>query len=360
MKNKRNTGITLIALVVTIIVLLILAGISVMMLTGNNGILNKSTIAVKENNHAEVLEMMRIEAQDFYANMYLTTGAENDLRNYFITKGIVDSTTKNINIQRLLGKVLSTGKGTENSDVYKLQTIGEIEETQQLGKLASTKIIKLGANQIEDTSYWVVYYDKEKTVEIKRIGVVIRSSSQLETIEDLLKKYFSTSSWAKITDYGYWGFAEVQSVPEIDPSKLRFVWYETIWDDPDHMSGHREDFNELNASKIVMYIDKWYLIKKVNEELSVKELNINPNEFGENYISELEIRVLITPGYGEEYYFSDNGGSNNCYYRFNEGPCVLDGVTYENGYWWCEWDSDWWDFFTPEGELIKEQYVGDY
>ena len=36
---KRDKGITLIALVVTIIVLLILAGISISMLTGQNGIL---------------------------------------------------------------------------------------------------------------------------------------------------------------------------------------------------------------------------------------------------------------------------------------------------------------------------------
>ena len=43
MKNnkKMSNGITLIALVVTIIVLLILAGISIMMLTGDNGIVNR-------------------------------------------------------------------------------------------------------------------------------------------------------------------------------------------------------------------------------------------------------------------------------------------------------------------------------
>ena len=36
---KKQTGITLIALVITIIVLLILAGVSIALLTGNNGIL---------------------------------------------------------------------------------------------------------------------------------------------------------------------------------------------------------------------------------------------------------------------------------------------------------------------------------
>ena len=40
-KNK-NSGITLIALVITVIVLLILAGISISMLSGNNGILQRA------------------------------------------------------------------------------------------------------------------------------------------------------------------------------------------------------------------------------------------------------------------------------------------------------------------------------
>lgn len=42
---KNNKGITLIALVVTIIVLLILAGVSIAMLTGDNGILTKASEA---------------------------------------------------------------------------------------------------------------------------------------------------------------------------------------------------------------------------------------------------------------------------------------------------------------------------
>ena len=40
-KNK-NSGITLIALVITIIVLLILAGISISMLSGDNGLLKRA------------------------------------------------------------------------------------------------------------------------------------------------------------------------------------------------------------------------------------------------------------------------------------------------------------------------------
>ena len=45
--RKKQRGITLIALVVTIIVLLILAGVSVSMLTGQNGILTNAAISIE-------------------------------------------------------------------------------------------------------------------------------------------------------------------------------------------------------------------------------------------------------------------------------------------------------------------------
>ncbi len=47
--KKSSKGITLIALVITIIVLLILAGVSTAMLTGDNGILTQATESKKAN-----------------------------------------------------------------------------------------------------------------------------------------------------------------------------------------------------------------------------------------------------------------------------------------------------------------------
>ena len=54
-KNSKK-GITLIALVVTIIVLLILASVSIAMLTGENGILKKATTSKEKTSEAEVEE----------------------------------------------------------------------------------------------------------------------------------------------------------------------------------------------------------------------------------------------------------------------------------------------------------------
>ena len=60
MEKTQKKGITLIALVVTIVVLLILAGVSISMLTGDNGIISKAKEAKKENNIGSVKEEINI------------------------------------------------------------------------------------------------------------------------------------------------------------------------------------------------------------------------------------------------------------------------------------------------------------
>ena len=66
---KRNKGITLIALVVTIIVLLILAGISISMLTGQNGILNRAAEAKEKTGIANEVEQRKLAQSEALTNM---------------------------------------------------------------------------------------------------------------------------------------------------------------------------------------------------------------------------------------------------------------------------------------------------
>ena len=66
MKNQK--GITLIALVITIIVLLILAGVSIAMLTGDNGILTQSRNAKVSQIEGTVREEVSLAVQS--AKMY--------------------------------------------------------------------------------------------------------------------------------------------------------------------------------------------------------------------------------------------------------------------------------------------------
>lgn len=53
---NKNKGITLIALVITIIVLLILAGVAIATLTGENGLLNRATDAKTNTDNAQIKE----------------------------------------------------------------------------------------------------------------------------------------------------------------------------------------------------------------------------------------------------------------------------------------------------------------
>ena len=65
-KLKENKGITLIALVITIIVLIILAGVSVAMLVGPNGILTQAKEAAEKTAEAEAEERVKLAVMASY------------------------------------------------------------------------------------------------------------------------------------------------------------------------------------------------------------------------------------------------------------------------------------------------------
>ena len=66
--TRKNRGITLIALVITIIVLLILAGVSIAMLTGNNGILTQAKLAKENTQTAKEQEEKGLDKINSYIN----------------------------------------------------------------------------------------------------------------------------------------------------------------------------------------------------------------------------------------------------------------------------------------------------
>ena len=89
MRNQK--GITLVALVITIIVLLILAGVSISLVLGNNGVLTQASEAVITNETATIKQDMDMAFAD--ANMEYTTkqsmgtlGDTEDLATILATK----------------------------------------------------------------------------------------------------------------------------------------------------------------------------------------------------------------------------------------------------------------------------------
>ena len=67
-QKNRQKGITLIALVVTIIILIILAGVSISMLVGDNGIITQVQNAKEETENGEKEEKEKLEEAEIAIN----------------------------------------------------------------------------------------------------------------------------------------------------------------------------------------------------------------------------------------------------------------------------------------------------
>ena len=91
LNNKK--GITLIALVVTVVVLIILAGVSINAVLGDNGIIKKANQAASVTKEAEVKEAINRTILEFH----LTDDYETleDFLKAKVTEGKIDSVTKN-------------------------------------------------------------------------------------------------------------------------------------------------------------------------------------------------------------------------------------------------------------------------
>ena len=79
LKKKGNKGITLLALTITIIVLLILAGVTIRSLSGDNGILKNATRAKMETDQASRKELKRLTALEATTNTQNTNHTDNSI-----------------------------------------------------------------------------------------------------------------------------------------------------------------------------------------------------------------------------------------------------------------------------------------
>ncbi len=170
--REKQNGITLIALVVTIVVLLILAGTSIAMLAGDSGIITNSKEAKTKNAHAEVYEGLQIEVQNYMVEKE-AIGLNEHLMEYLQRKGFVND-DYTVNIYNLLGKTIAYGNGTGTKDVYKL------EESDKLSKVASIENVKLSSERITE-EYILVYYDKKENME--EIGYITSISDSTTEID---------------------------------------------------------------------------------------------------------------------------------------------------------------------------------
>ncbi len=130
---KNNKGITLIALVITIIVLLILAGVSIAMLTGSNGILTQSTKARDDTAKATVADKVNMAIQAVYAQAVIDADGTAPTSRISDTNIISQYITDN-------GESTASDSGTASDGVITVTESGQKYKVtlQQAGSLSYT------------------------------------------------------------------------------------------------------------------------------------------------------------------------------------------------------------------------------
>ena len=130
---KNNKGITLVALVITIIVLLILAGVSISMVVGENGVLNRATNAATTTSEAEMKQALEMAVD----------GAQGE----FIDIWTKDQSAKIINV--IVG---TDGKNGTEIPTKKVTLVADGYYIKVTGSGDSTRTVTINAGETEIAS----------------------------------------------------------------------------------------------------------------------------------------------------------------------------------------------------------------
>ena len=170
-KYKSKNGITLIALVITIIVLLILAGVSIVMLTGDNSILRQATTAKEQTETGQIRERINIAYHGALVNGQGELSQDNLERE--LTKEFGDNYTITPSADKKTWTIIVNG-------VSLTVTAGQ-EKKEELDKT-------------EETTPWLPENTKEITNNDLKTGLTIKDSNDNEWVWIVVPKSKTASA----------------------------------------------------------------------------------------------------------------------------------------------------------------------
>ena len=165
--GQKEKGITLIALAVTIIVMLILAGVTMAALTSENGIISQATTTKERNKVAKVEEVAKLE----YSNLILEKQ--------------IDGHIEETNLDDVKGKLEEQGYEIEEKDGKSYIKIGEYYyeiklENQEVSIVKEKTEGITGGNSGKDKKVTVA----GKTLSIPSTAVVSQFQGEYESIDN--------------------------------------------------------------------------------------------------------------------------------------------------------------------------------
>ena len=204
MKNLKQKGITLIALVVTIVVLLILAGVTISMLTGENGIINQAKNAKEESLKSELEELVDLTLTEYKTDKAVGKDTDlGDLLNEKVKDKTFDAVTEegeNYIVEKNGYEVKVSKDGERLTDAEKVGGVRpqleisksydeiankvtitvKITNKSELGKIDSFKLFDFGNQEVAEKTSG----EDNKTFEVDKNGtykVVVQATTNKVT-----------------------------------------------------------------------------------------------------------------------------------------------------------------------------------
>ena len=233
-KNKRlEKGITLIALVITIIVLLILAGVTISMLTGDNGILKQATSAKDTTDKSEFEEQVKLAVMASKVN----------------DKGAIDLTTLEAEIGKIKGTEI-TKNGTENNLPWTVKK-GSYEVT--ITAEGTIKTNTTGKDDSKKDDETKIDYGTKKPAEDTRTVIEQATAAKPEgkTIDSNTNE--TTGIVMVDSNQNEWVWVEVPST--VFTSATNSTDYDNIKAD---LIAYASDYREGSKGQGLNWTDEWY------------------------------------------------------------------------------------------------------
>ena len=262
--KKQNKGITLIALVITIIVLLILAGVTIATLTGDNGLLTKAGEAKNASEKANIHEKVQLALNEWQITKNINPNENfgNVLRKQFSSEG---ESVKGENFPYSI--VALSGNKEVYLSVSEDGSIGYLEQQGNNGNgiqwvLYDNGLLEITGNgEIDAYQQYKDYKDKIKSVKIGE-GITKINSYAFNSYNNIEKLSLPDT----ITEIGGFSFVGAQIDSLNIPANLNSI-------------GWRAFYNCTQLTKIeIKDLNKWLcanISSSVFENCPTHELILN-------------------------------------------------------------------------------------
>ena len=320
---KSTKGITLIALVVTIIILLLLAGVSIAMLTGNNGILTQGQRAKEETRIAGVEEVVKLYKQGKYIDS--TTGSvtenanemlENLKGQKLVSEDEIDRENEIITIKRKDGSIakeiqygmvtITISKTPENEKAVRVTLKVESVEGTKALNVNSQEDMENFLNKSEDEKKELIRNIYPKA--INKMTKNDENPTNFKTLNDVISYLANNNELPENSEEAFWNYVEQQGgINEALLELMGFLYY--------------NEQNKEIKGYIVTNPDGESLDTYIAKENGIYLFTVIDIGTGKKYERKVNVNNIVKPQKGTLAYMYEKAEEEGC--TNSDGSCTI-------------------------------------